>query len=94
MDFEAQTVVGNETYNYYPHANARCYECLVNVAESYNIDDIIAGTIRIYNKNTDAYEKNNDATNKLAETNLRKVYLTALARERQNLYKTNDYFGI
>lgn len=93
IDFEAQTVVGNENYTYYPHANERCYECLVSIAETYNIDDIISGKIKSYDKNEDTYMENNKATNNLEQIGLRKIYLTALARERQNLYKTNDYFG-
>lgn len=93
VDFEAQTVVGNDNYTYYPHANDRCYECLVSVAETYSIDDIISGTIYNYDKNTDTYVKNDIATKNLEKIGLRKIYLTALARERQNLYKTNDYFG-
>lgn len=93
VDFEPQTVVGNENYTYYPHANDRCYECLVSVAETYSIDDIISGTIKNYDKNADTYVKNDKATTNLKEIGLRKIYLTALARERQNLYKTNDYFG-
>lgn len=93
IDFEAQTVVGNENYTYYPHANERCYECLVSIAETYNIDDIISGKIKSYDKNTDIYVENNNATTNFKNIGLRKIYLTALARERQNLYKTNDYFG-
>ena len=93
IDFEAQTVVGNENYTYYPHANERCYECLVSIAETYNIDDIISGEIKNYNNSTDSYDVDKKTTGKLTTTNLRKIYLTALARERQNLYKTNDYFG-
>lgn len=91
-DFEMQTVVineGNERY-FYPHANNKCYECMVSVAKTYNIDDIIEGTIKVYNVNTDAYEP--DTTINI--TKLRKVFLTALARERYDLYKTNGYFGV
>lgn len=94
-DFERQTVViteGNERY-YYPHANDKCYSCMVSIAEIYDIDDLISGTIQSYNANTDTFEINNQATRNLVETNLRKVYLTALARERYDLYKTNAYFG-
>lgn len=91
IDFEMQTVViteGNEKY-YYPHANSKCYECMVNVNETYSIDDIIEGKLKIYNKNTDSYiETNKDISD------LRKTYLTALARERYDLYRTNGYFGI
>ena len=91
-DFEMQTVVineGNEVY-YYPHANDKCYECMINVSTTYDIDDIIEGKIKKYNKNTDEYEETIDVTN----SNLRKIYLTALARERYDLYKTNAYFGV
>lgn len=92
VDFEMQTVVineGNERY-FYPHANNKCYECMVNVSQEYSIDDIIEGSIKVYDKNTDTYVE--DKTKDI--TNLRKVYLTALARERYDLYKTNAYFGI
>lgn len=91
-DFEMQTVVisdKNERY-YYPHANNKCYECMVNVAQTYNIDDIIEGTIKVYNVNTDTYEPKSTIDIK----QLRTIYLTALARERYDLYKTNGYFGV
>lgn len=91
-DFEIQTFEYNgETYAYYPHANSKCYDCLVNVAQTYSIDDIIAGEIKVYNKNTDDYEKDVQKSNSITE--LRKLYLTALAREKYDLYKTNSYFG-
>lgn len=96
IDFERQSVViteGNERY-YYPHANAKCYNCMVSIAEIYDIDDLIAGIIQSYNANTDEYEKNNEATRNLTDTNLRKIYLTALAREKYDLYRTNSYFGM
>lgn len=92
VDFQMQTVViieGNERY-FYPHANNKCYECMVNAAQEYNIDDVIEGSIKVYDKDTDTYVE--DKTKDI--TNLRKVYLTALARERYDLYKTNAYFGI
>lgn len=95
IDFERQTVViteGNERY-YYPHANERSYNCMVSIAEIYDIDDLIEGTIKKYNANTDTYEIDNLATKNLTDSNLRKVYLTALAREKYDLYKTNTYFG-
>ena len=91
IDFEMQTVViteGNECY-YYPHANNRCYECMVNVASAYSIDDIIEGIIKVYDVDADDYII--DKSKNISD--LRKVYLTALARERYDLYKTNSYFG-
>lgn len=91
-DFEIQTFENNSTtYAYYPHANYKCYDCMVNAAQTYSIDDIIEGKIKVYNKNTDEYEKDVQKSNNIAE--LRKIYLTALAREKYDLYKTNSYFG-
>ena len=51
-DFELQTFENNSTtYAYYPHANYKCYDCMVNMAQTYSIDDIIEGEIKVYNKN-------------------------------------------
>lgn len=96
ISFEMQEVIdSNGTSNYYyPKDNLRCYKCMVNVSKTYDIDDIISGEIKTYNSIKGEYEKNQNATNNLNTKGLRKTYLTALARERQNLYKTNDYFGI
>lgn len=87
IDFEMQTVVINEENElyYYPHDNEKCYECMVNIGTIYDIDDIINGAIKVYDKKTDTY--NLDTTKNI--TNLRKIYLTALARERYNLYQVN-----
>ena len=91
-DFELQTFENNSTtYAYYPHANYKCYDCMVNMAQTYSIDDIIDGEIKVYNKNTDQYEKDVQKSNSIGD--LRKIYLTALAREKYDLYKTNSYFG-
>lgn len=78
IDFERQTVVkteGDEVY-FYPHAEEKCYSCMVSIAQTYDIDELIQGTKSIKN------------------STLRKIYLTALAREKYDLYKTNAYFGI
>lgn len=91
-EFEMQTFENNGvSYAYYPHANSKCYDCMVNVSQSYSIDDIINGEVKVYNKNTDTYEKDTQKSSKIAK--LRKIYLTALAREKYDLYKTNSYFG-
>lgn len=88
-DFERQTVViteGDEIY-YYPHSNTRCYDCIVNSTSTYNIDEIIDGRVTKYNPSETNYETIN-----VDSSTLRKVYLTALAREKYDLYKTNGYF--
>jgi len=89
-DFEMQTVItSSDPVHYYPHANDKCYECMVNMSPTYSIDDIIEGKIKKYDKNKDEY----DETINVKNSDLRKMYLTALARERYDLYKTNAYFG-
>ena len=96
IDFELQTVViteGNERY-YYPHANEKCYECMINTANTYSIDDLIHGIVKVYNVETESYEQDTTKSNSDSFKKLRKIYLTALARERQMLYKTNSYFDV
>jgi hypothetical protein len=86
IDFLQQTVVistDNEVY-YYPHANQKCYNCIVNISQTYDIDDIIKGQLRLYNVNTDSYDKISKNIN-----TLRTKYLQALGRERFDLYRTN-----
>ena len=90
IDFERQTVViteGDERY-YYPHANSKSYNCMINVSSTYDINDVISGTIKKFDPN----ETNNETIN-IKNSELRKVYLTALAREKYDLYRTNNYFG-
>lgn len=86
IDFERQTVVStenNEVY-YYPQAYTRCYNCIVNVSVNYDLDGIIGGKLQKYNIQTDQFE-----TVDKDITKIRKAYLTALARERYDLYRTN-----
>lgn len=86
IDFERQTVVisqNNEVY-YYPQAYTKCYNCIVNISLNYKLDDIIDGKLTKYNLQTNSYETINKDI-----SNLRNVYLTALARERYDLYRTN-----
>ena len=92
IDFEKQSVViteANERY-YYPHSNTKCYSCLVNAAETYDID-YIDGIVKEYDYKTGAYKVKTNADSTTLYT-LRKEVLTALARERYDLYKINEYF--
>ncbi len=67
---------------FFPQEYTACYDCIVNIADTYSIDDIIEGTI-----------KKDDGTTIQVPDTLRKKYLTALARTRYNLYTVNGYFG-
>ena len=60
-----------------------CFNCIVNATADYDTDDIIDGTIEHYEDETNIIYNSND----IAE--IRKSYLTALARERYDLYKSN-----
>lgn len=71
---------------YYPEAYTPCYDCIVTASKTYSTDNIIADNVRDENGNKV------QVTN-LGGTNLRQLYLTALARSRYNLYVTNGYFG-
>lgn len=69
-----------------------CYNCIVNATADYDIDDILDGNNLIDYPNrvenggtgTIAFRSNNAAYQAV-----RKAYLTTLARERQDLYKSN-----
>ena len=89
LSFLRQTVKiseGNLRY-FYPQARngatiAGCYNCIVGATVDYNVDDIIKGEIKHYETNAVLYDEDD-----IKE--VRKMYLTALARERKDLYKSN-----
>lgn len=60
-----------------------CYECIVKATADYDTDDIIDGTIEHYE------DEENIIYNERDILEVRRRYLTALARERYDLYKSN-----
>lgn len=88
--FERQTIVKeNDEQYYYKHvirgqvnnAYTGCYHCIVEPSSKYNLQtDIIDNTKNEITKDNKTYDI----------TELRKIYLTVLAREKYNLYKTNN----
>lgn len=100
LSFLRQTVKVSETKleYFYPHgvdnsnisgsANFKyltgCYNCIVNSNADYDIDGIIKGEIKDYLTGKTLYNKNNFELEAV-----RKTYLTGLARERYDLYKSN-----
>lgn len=72
---------GSSAY-FYPQSYTACYDCIVNISDTYSIDDIIEGTI-----------KKDDGTTIQVPLKLKNTYLRALARTRYNLYTVNGYFG-
>lgn len=86
VDFEKQTVIlgENNEKDYYPQPYVRCYNCIVNISSTYSLDGIIEGKLKKFNLQTNENEiVGNDITK------IRKSYLTALARERYDLYRSN-----
>lgn len=90
LSFARQTVKINEVQNKYFYPQARvgktttgCYNCIVNASADYDIDSIISGTVKNYLTNSVIY----NSSDLMA---VRKAYLTGLARERQDLYKSNS----
>lgn len=76
LDFERQKIEiaqGNTVY-FYPRKELQCYSCIVNVGKVNNIDDVISGKAKTSNGGD--------------IQRLRTVYLTVLAREKYELYKT------
>ena len=98
LSFLRQTVKISETgmKYFYPHAvsneyisgskNYRyltgCYNCIVNANIDYDIDDIIKGDVKDYLTGKKIYQESDLA-------DVKKAYLTGLARERYDLYKSN-----
>lgn len=87
LSFLRQTVKVNEANIHYFYPQARknktmtgCYNCIVNATGNYDIDEVISGRI------VDEEGNVTDITN----SNVRKAYLTGLARERYNLYRTSE----
>ena len=91
--FQRQTVKISENNEKHFYFQARggdtltsCYNCVVNATGNYSADDIIKGEIKHYEDKNVLYDKED-----LKE--IRKAYLTALAREKYYLYKTNFDLG-
>lgn len=74
-----------------------CYNCIVSGTANYHVEDIIEGNDLIDFENSTEAGGNNVPTYKSSEANsttsaygkIRTAYLTALARERYDIYKTN-----
>ena len=60
-----------------------CYNCIVSATGDYDIDDIIDGTIEHYADPTNILYDADDIVE------IRTTFLTALARERYDIYKSN-----
>lgn len=91
IDFERQTVVTSDDNNYYfyPHDNTKSYNCMVNAKNQIELESIITGEKLEYDIDQEMMVKKGSIG-----YNLRKTYLTALAREKYDLYRTNGYFGV
>ena len=88
--FEENTL----TFYYYPHSGSGAYECVVGRQEIlFSTDNLILGTT--FHSSNDAYDNTNqsDYEGTAPGANVRKAYITALAREKYNVYKVSDYFN-
>lgn len=82
------------TFYYYPHSGSGAYECIVGKEDIlFTTDNLIDGTG--FHSTNDAYDDiaQSDYENEVPATNIRKSYITALAREKHNLYKVSEYFN-
>lgn len=98
IDYEQQTVaydttkedysIETTTLYYYPHTGSGAYECEIGKNEIlFSSDNLMLDT---------GFKSINDAGSnkegKKTGNNVRVAYITALAREKYNLYKVNSYF--
>lgn len=98
IDYEQQTVaydttkedysIETTTLYYYPHTGSGAYECEIGKNEIlFSLDNLMLDT---------GFKSINDAGSnkegKKTGNNVRVAYITALAREKYNLYKVNSYF--
>ena len=96
-DFERKIIVTSTSGKryFFNHSETRCYDCIINPSTTYKID-FFKGTIEEYDPITEKYvdiysSLSNDE--KVRYANLRQKVITALARERFDLYKINGYFS-
>ena len=95
--FQRQTVDINENNSvyYYPQNVATeyitgCYNCIVNATAEFDLQDIIAGVeLTKYDDKTEN-GGSGDVSFAVGEyESVRQAYMSALARERQDIYKSN-----
>lgn len=100
IDYEQQIVsydvttpsfdIETTTLYYYPHTGAGGYECVIGREDVlFSSDNLILGTG--FHSQSDAGSQKEGKTTGI---NVRTAYITALAREKYNLYKVNGYFEI
>lgn len=98
VDYEQQTVMYDinnvsttetRTFYYYPHSGSGAYECVIGRNElNFTSDNLITGDpLEVLDPEGNVISTQNPGTN------VRKAYVTALAREKYNLYKISDYFN-
>lgn len=91
-DVSAWTNAEDISAFFYPQSSEACYDCIVNAANINNVDNIIKYDSNLTYKDSSGNLATIKCQNVL-DNNYRNIYLRALARERQNLYTINGYFG-
>ena len=90
VDPSSHATVQTLSFYYYPHSGSGAYECVIGKQDIlFSTDNLILGTA--FSSQNDAYE---GSTTRTPGNNVRKAYITALAREKYALYKISDYFNL
>ena len=97
VDYEQQTVsydinnVGKtetKTFYYYPHTGSGAYECVIGKEEmKFSSDNLML------NSQLETIGSDGNVSLRYPGNNVRRAYVTALAREKYNQYKISDYFN-
>lgn len=91
--FQKQTLDEKYYYKHVRNGNVNtpctaCYQCIVNSSGKYKLEDIVNGNNSANRNLLIAYNSKGEQTGTYNIETLRKKYLTVLAREKYNLYKT------
>ncbi len=78
------------TFYYYPHSGSGAYECVIGREDViFSSDNLIEGSAFQSREESGL----NEYDGRTPSENVRKAYITALAREKYSLYKVSDYFN-
>ena len=86
VEDDASATAGDTAF-FFPQEYTACYDCIVNVSDTYSTDDIVKGSVSIT-------DKSGKVSTIIIPDDLKTIYMRALARARYDMYNVNGYFGV